>query len=327
MLSLTDHDGQLTAAVKYDESRFTRTTATALLEKFRQVLKQGFANPDVPVSALATAISSFESRPVKLPDDTPIIQLSSGQQRPLFLVHGLGGHITNFIPLSRCLADDRSVFALEAVGLADDRAPHNSISEMAGYYVDAIRDVQPRGPYLLAGWSMGGTVAWDMARQLRSQGESIGLLALLDAHPLWRGSVFERNARVAKRILSRLGTEFSNIASLPKRERWPALLLRAKTLSGTDGTEIRRLIETCEAHMVASSSFVPAAIDVDVLLYWANQRRRKSTSVWQDLCKSAQSETVPGSHDEMLQPPNVQQLSKRLLSHLPHETSSQRRAG
>jgi thioesterase domain-containing protein len=55
---------------------------------------------------------------------------------------------------------------------------------MAAYYVDAIRRFRPRGPYRLGGWSFGGVVAWEMARQLRAAGEAVDLLALLDTSPL-----------------------------------------------------------------------------------------------------------------------------------------------
>jgi thioesterase domain-containing protein len=55
-----------------------------------------------------------------------------------------------------------------------------SIEAMAASYIDAIRKVQPQGPYQLLGWSFGGIVAYEMANQLRHAGENIALLALLD---------------------------------------------------------------------------------------------------------------------------------------------------
>ena len=49
---------------------------------------------------------------------------------------------------------------------------------MASYYADSIRDVQPRGPYILAGYSFGGVVAFEMAHQLSTTREKVALLAL-----------------------------------------------------------------------------------------------------------------------------------------------------
>ena len=58
---------------------------------------------------------------------------------------------------------------------------HTRIAEMAAYHVGKVRSVQPRGPYLLAGMCAGGVIAYEMARQLQSQGERVALVALLDA--------------------------------------------------------------------------------------------------------------------------------------------------
>jgi len=58
---------------------------------------------------------------------------------------------------------------------------HTEVEAMAAEYVEAMRSVQPAGPYYLGGWSMGGVIAFEMARQLQEQGETIGLLALIDA--------------------------------------------------------------------------------------------------------------------------------------------------
>src|SRR6185503_2382423 len=75
-------------------------------------------------------------------------------------------------------------YGLQARGLDENQVPHTRIEEMAAHYLEAIRSVQPDGPYLLGGWSMGGVVAYEMAQQLAAQGQQVSLLALLDARPL-----------------------------------------------------------------------------------------------------------------------------------------------
>jgi len=72
------------------------------------------------------------------------------------------------------------VYGLQARGVEDASAHHASLEEMASCYVGAIREIQPRGPYRLLGWSFGGRVAQEMARQLEAQGDSVALLVAMD---------------------------------------------------------------------------------------------------------------------------------------------------
>jgi thioesterase domain-containing protein len=82
--------------------------------------------------------------------------------------------------LAQAFGPDRPFLALQAAGLEDDRPPHASLEEMARAYVRELRAVQPHGPYHLAGWSLGGPLAFLMARELRGMGERVATLALLD---------------------------------------------------------------------------------------------------------------------------------------------------
>jgi thioesterase domain-containing protein len=70
---------------------------------------------------------------------------------------------------------------IEAQGLDGSLPPQLSIQAMASRYLEELRRVQPNGPFLLGGWSMGGVVAFEMAQQLRSFGEEVALLALIDS--------------------------------------------------------------------------------------------------------------------------------------------------
>jgi thioesterase domain-containing protein/acyl carrier protein len=107
----------------------------------------------------------------------PLLPLQTqGQQAPLFCVHPIGGSAHGYVALARALGPDQPVYGLQALG----RAPSATLAEMARDYIDAIRRVQPRGPYRLLGHSFGGLVAFEMARQLEAEGERVAMLALLD---------------------------------------------------------------------------------------------------------------------------------------------------
>src|SRR5262249_4615088 len=99
-----------------------------------------------------------------------------------FVVHGVGGTVMELTKLGALIDHAGSVYAIQAKGADGLETPLTSVEDMAAYYVAAIREVQPQGPYLLAGYSFGGLVALEMARRLEEMGEHIGLLVLIDAY-------------------------------------------------------------------------------------------------------------------------------------------------
>ncbi len=135
----------------------------------------------------------------------PLLTLRAhGSTPPLFCVHpgsGLGG---GYAGLLRHLGTTRPLHALQALGLdaPSERLPA-SVEEMAADYVRRIRTVRPSGPYHLLGWSFGGLVAHAMATRLQSQGEQVGVLAVLDAYPDNR-RVLSRQTALSERQWLRL---------------------------------------------------------------------------------------------------------------------------
>ncbi len=103
-----------------------------------------------------------------------------GKRPPLFCVHGGGGHVFWYKDLSRRLGEDQPFFGLQCRIEDDGRVRTNRVEDMAHYYLEEIRAAFPRGPYYLSGASFGGKVAYEMARRLREQGETVALLAMFD---------------------------------------------------------------------------------------------------------------------------------------------------
>ncbi|MFK7837225.1 MAG: SDR family NAD(P)-dependent oxidoreductase [Sulfitobacter sp.] len=110
----------------------------------------------------------------------PLNQSDQGDAAPLFIVAGMFGNVLNLRHLAMPLAQERRVFGLQARGLIGDKAPHDDVAQAAADYLSEIREIQPKGPYLLSGYSGGGVTAYEMAQQLRAQGEEVAVLALLD---------------------------------------------------------------------------------------------------------------------------------------------------
>ncbi len=116
------------------------------------------------------------------PVAAPVLLNGGGKALPLFCPHPVGGGVGCYRALANCFEGRRPVFGLPSPALERGRVTAESLPDMAAAMVAAMRSVQPAGPYHLAGWSMGGLLAYEMARQLRRAGEPIGLLALLDSY-------------------------------------------------------------------------------------------------------------------------------------------------
>ena len=107
---------------------------------------------------------------------------SGGAGAPLFLVHPAGGHVILLRELAAELGGGRPVWGLRARGIEEGEEPLAMVEEMAALYLEAVREVRPRGPYFLGGSSMGGMVAYEMAQRLGAEGEEVALLALFDTY-------------------------------------------------------------------------------------------------------------------------------------------------
>lgn len=152
----------------------------------------------------------------------------TGSRPPLFCVHGVLGTVVVFHALASHLDLDQPFYGLQAEGLHSRQRPHTTIPEMARHYLEAIRQVQPHGPYFLGGYSGGGAVAFEMAHQLRAMGEQVALLALIDAYcpPAIRSH--ELRWHVNRGLVSKVTRAVRNITA-----GGPTLLLHGVGNSGT----------------------------------------------------------------------------------------------
>jgi thioesterase domain-containing protein len=103
-----------------------------------------------------------------------------GSRPPFFCVHGHGGHVLLFNAVAAVLGEDQPFYGIQAVGLDGKSAPYRTFEEMARHYLEEMRSVQPHGPYFLGGYCLGGPIAFEMARQLEAQGETVAMLVLFD---------------------------------------------------------------------------------------------------------------------------------------------------
>ena len=130
------------------------------------------------ISALAALLDGHDNGATP---STLVALQPCGAEPPLFCIHGGDGGTIIYRDLGEKFGTERPLYALESPWLTGDQM-HETVEEMAAFYIGQIQAVQPAGPYHLAGFSLGGAVAYEMAQQLRATGAAVGLVALFDSY-------------------------------------------------------------------------------------------------------------------------------------------------
>jgi thioesterase domain-containing protein len=167
-----------------------------------------------------------------------LIELRKGSGRKLFLVHDADGETLVYLSLARRMPDDLAVLAIEPRRIARVPLAHTTIEDMAAFYIKAVREKQPHGPYLLGGLCAGGVIAYEMASQLISAGESVELVALFETAAPWAK---ERPKRILGQRITRLKKVITGAqGSKPPLLKWFAIsiVVSAQKLIGVLRWEI-----------------------------------------------------------------------------------------
>ncbi|WNG19735.1 amino acid adenylation domain-containing protein [Cystobacter fuscus] len=255
---------------------------------------------------------------------------AEGTGTPFFWVHPVGGNVLCYAELARRLGSGRPFHALRATGLDGREAPLTRVEDMARRYVEQVRAVQAEGPYLLGGWSLGGTVAFEMARELRRQGQEVALLVLLDSFapsesPVPEGDEALLFAGFAMDLARSAGQEsrlmpeaFENLSAEERLRALWSHAVEARWLPvGTRLEDVRAVVDVVRANLQAVSRYTPEPSAGRVVLLRARDARRGAerdpTHGWGSLVPSGLTvEDVPGDHHGVLRPPHVEHLAERL---------------
>jgi amino acid adenylation domain-containing protein len=244
---------------------------------------------------------------------------------PLFLVHPPGGIISCYQALANHLGDDQPLYAIRARGLYGEEEPPSRLETMARDYVEAIREVQPQGPYHLGGWSLGGVVALEMAQQLMADGEDIGLLAFLDttipfgpANRRYTEGLDESGREYGLEMtLDELG-DFDADAQLPYL--WQHVQKLGLIEAEIPLPLVQKLLEDLKrlfhAHVRLASEYAVRPYPGRITLFRPTDSPVEVPTPedrgWGRLAADVEIRHVPGQHHTMIKEPYVQTLAQHL---------------
>jgi thioesterase domain-containing protein/acyl carrier protein len=249
---------------------------------------------------------------------------------PLFCVHPVGGHVLCYVELASSFQPPQQVYGLQATPVAQAPAGE-TLGEVASRYVTAIQSVQPHGPYQLLGWSLGGVLAFEMARQLKRAGEEVALLALLDAYApdpnLQQDAAAYSEAEMQRGFLRNLtGERLSESDAEPFPDdvtRLQRALLRGPStdslLHDRYEAQLAALYALFRRNVEMERSYRPDSYDGRVLLLRAAERptTRSRDCGWGALCTGElEIVDVPGDHYTLLSSANQAALAKLIEERL-----------
>jgi acyl transferase domain-containing protein/thioesterase domain-containing protein len=280
-----------------------------------------------PGGADAAAAKPAKGSALKYRHLVPMHSTAVADRTPLFVVAGMFGNVLNLSHLAHLLGEERPFYALQARGLYGDLEPHETFEEMARDYIAEIRMVQPQGPYLLGGFSGGGIVAYEMARQLIDSGESVLPLVMLDT-PLRLARHLSLTDRLSMFLqgLRRAGPRFvlDKIRERIAWERSRRMLHQEHAKNDSHDAVQFQSRRIGDAFLRALACYNVSPLPVSILLYrprldvrfTLNDGRRvdgernivREDNGWDPFVRHLTVREVPGNHDSMVLEPNVRVL-------------------
>jgi amino acid adenylation domain-containing protein len=166
-----------------------------------------FKYPTIKKLATIIANSSIEHNKALVPIKP------EGSKIPLYIVHGIGLNVLNFRSMAHCLDVDQPVYGLQAVVLDEQDKPLNTIEAIASFYIDEILTNTSTTSFAIAGYSIGGVIAYEMTKQLKARGKEVAILVMFDTavqipthqYPLVK-KVFVKSLRQILKLKFRIGS-------------------------------------------------------------------------------------------------------------------------
>jgi amino acid adenylation domain-containing protein len=283
-------------------------------------------------------------------DDPILININGeGDQSPIFCVPGAGGNAMSFHALGKRLGKDQPVFAFQAPGLNGKSLPLKTVEEMALVYIAEMQKIDPYGPYILAGYSFGASVIYEMTCQLKLRGFQVSKLIVFDAYEPHRiigytplpGTEEENLCKMADIFAGLYGTTLNlSPDSLRNKSRVEQIQIIHLALNelviDVTAEQVKGFIEVCFANTsctyvpeynellnVPVTLFKPASRVVEENSWGLGKEMEKDSMGWQAITnEQVVVHNVSGDHWTLLNEPYVENIANLMKQELGIESNN-----
>ena len=261
---------------------------------------------------------------------------TTGAGLPFFCVSPMDAF--GFLHLTRHMRSDRPFYVLHPLGCVDHEKPEFSIASLAAEYAGQVRSIQPKGPYLLGGHSVGGVVAFEMAQQLQQQGERVAVLALFDTwYPTrgWRywvnriaGRRFVRHLRALWRRKHGEWLAYLRCALGTRRQRERHAGVRGEAAPGEANPAKLYWRPFRNAYVRALAQYVPKPYAGRPIMFLSSKEAKQILDprlMWRRVAtEGLEVLRLPGDHLTLMREPSVCLLAEALGSRLANAQADER---
>lgn len=245
---------------------------------------------------------------------SPLIKLKEGVTgAPLFLIHPIEGALFCYKDLIDELKCDNPIYGIQAI-----ESNEKSFEELASTYLSELCKIQPTGPYHLIGMSFGGIIAYEIARQLQANGESVALLCMLDAgnpNPFLL-SLPDDKARLSYLVGMLEGKPILDTEITPEK------IMQSLGLATIPSKDQEIIFKRIKIHLRILAEYQPKPYSGKILFFQASQRSSGNIDFcsgegWKELVNGKiEIREIPGNHITMLKQPSVKTLATYINSYL-----------
>ena len=288
------------------------------------------ANPNIAYCA-----SAIENTDVgEIPQFENPVLLRAGHLQPLFLFHDSGGTLAPYLQLSCKLKTGAPIYAVQ-FDESQAHRPKITVEELAKHYIQLIRSIQAFGPYQLAGWSLGGLIAYEVAYQLMGEGQQVSFLGLIDtnmgydsAENPYGENAHERELRVLSNYFKSrgviMGEKLENELRCTRSREEVFLFCKSNELLPKEITQSRfsSLVQMGMLLIEAARMYEPPILLNNIHFYLASESSRTRNLLgWPSIIKEKWTiHEIEGNHHSIVENPNVSILGQLITNGLEEET-------
>ena len=281
------------------------------------------------IEKLAQLIDEEDHKSINWDSLVPI--QPNGTKTPLFMVHGAEHNVLFINPIVKFMDGNQPVYGIQAKGLNGIDTPHDTIKDMAAHYISEIIKINPNGPYALGGYSFGGIVAFEMARQLQAENKEVKTIILLDSYvfPIYfQHNLFKKRIAYTKYMIEKIifmtrkmfrnKTNFNQRVSLIKKSFYHMYLLlkygkeKQHKLIHSWPLILDQKLSTA----IRNYHIKPLEIEVNLLkvkeddVFYAHDPKYLG---WDKIANGGVNrQIIPGNHKNLFSSPNVEVLAKTI---------------